>query len=180
MVRRGWMDRRLVPNWNSVRWPHRYIIQDTFKIGDPILHIELRRWADIVLIAPCSANTLSKIAHGLCDNLVVRSSTSHSNRWPEVIATTDVSSSCTCTHYSNIRVPSHEHTHVWASAHIRTPSDSARCCALRSCWSNWQRSGMWWCWYVSGSYRIIECWFSCRSWRNDRMAGYRENCGGQM
>ncbi|KAF9480241.1 flavoprotein [Pholiota conissans] len=40
-----------------------------FKIGDPILHIELRRWADIVLVAPCSANTLSKIAHGLCDNL---------------------------------------------------------------------------------------------------------------
>jgi phosphopantothenoylcysteine decarboxylase len=29
----------------------------------------LRRWADIVLVAPCSANTLSKIAHGLCDNL---------------------------------------------------------------------------------------------------------------
>ncbi|GLB38217.1 putative flavo protein [Lyophyllum shimeji] len=42
----------------------------TFKIGDPILHIELRRWADVVLVAPCSANTLSKIAHGICDNLV--------------------------------------------------------------------------------------------------------------
>ncbi|KAF7300676.1 flavoprotein [Mycena chlorophos] len=41
----------------------------TYKIGDPILHIELRRWADIVLVAPCSANTLSKIAHGTCDNL---------------------------------------------------------------------------------------------------------------
>jgi len=41
-----------------------------YKIGDPILHIELRRWADIVLVAPCSANTLSKIAHGICDNLV--------------------------------------------------------------------------------------------------------------
>jgi len=38
--------------------------------GDPILHIELRRWADLVLIAPCSANTLAKIANGLCDNLV--------------------------------------------------------------------------------------------------------------
>ncbi|EIW59354.1 flavo protein [Trametes versicolor FP-101664 SS1] len=40
-----------------------------YTIGDPILHIELRRWADIVLIAPCSANTISKIANGLCDNL---------------------------------------------------------------------------------------------------------------
>ena len=40
-------------------------------MGDPILHIELRKWADIVLVAPCSANTLSKIAHGLCDNLAV-------------------------------------------------------------------------------------------------------------
>ncbi|KAH7103199.1 flavoprotein [Auriculariales sp. MPI-PUGE-AT-0066] len=39
------------------------------RIGDPILHIELRRWADIVLVAPCSANTLSKLAHGTCDNL---------------------------------------------------------------------------------------------------------------
>ncbi|EGN98498.1 hypothetical protein SERLA73DRAFT_183545 [Serpula lacrymans var. lacrymans S7.3] len=43
---------------------------DDYKIGDPILHIELRRWADLVLVAPCSANTLSKIAHGTCDNLV--------------------------------------------------------------------------------------------------------------
>ncbi|KAH7345762.1 flavoprotein [Rhizoctonia solani] len=39
------------------------------KVGDPILHIELRRWADVVLVAPCSANTLAKIASGLCDNL---------------------------------------------------------------------------------------------------------------
>ncbi|QRV81890.1 Flavoprotein [Ceratobasidium sp. AG-Ba] len=39
------------------------------KIGDPILHIELRRWADVILVAPCSANTLAKIASGLCDNL---------------------------------------------------------------------------------------------------------------
>lgn len=41
------------------------------KVGDAILHIELRRWADIVLIAPCSANCLAKIAGGLCDNLLV-------------------------------------------------------------------------------------------------------------
>ena len=47
-------------------------IQGAYTIGDPILHIELRRWADIVLVAPCSANTLAKIAAGLCDNLAVR------------------------------------------------------------------------------------------------------------
>ncbi|XP_021285026.1 phosphopantothenoylcysteine decarboxylase-like [Herrania umbratica] len=39
-------------------------------IGDNVLHIELRRWADIMVIAPLSANTLGKIAGGLCDNLL--------------------------------------------------------------------------------------------------------------
>jgi phosphopantothenoylcysteine decarboxylase len=50
-----------------------YQNQGNYKVGDPILHIELRRWADIVLVAPCSANMLAKIAHGLCDNLAVSS-----------------------------------------------------------------------------------------------------------
>ncbi|XP_060173104.1 probable phosphopantothenoylcysteine decarboxylase [Lycium barbarum] len=40
------------------------------KVGDSVLHIELRRWADIMVIAPLSANTLGKIAGGLCDNLL--------------------------------------------------------------------------------------------------------------
>ncbi|VDL17114.1 unnamed protein product [Hymenolepis diminuta] len=38
--------------------------------NDPVLHIELKNWADIFLIAPLSANTLAKIAMGLCDNLL--------------------------------------------------------------------------------------------------------------
>ncbi|MCS6992012.1 MAG: bifunctional phosphopantothenoylcysteine decarboxylase/phosphopantothenate--cysteine ligase CoaBC [Chitinophagales bacterium] len=33
-------------------------------------HIELARWADVLVIAPLSANTLAKLAHGLCDNLL--------------------------------------------------------------------------------------------------------------
>lgn len=33
-------------------------------------HIELARWADIFIIAPASANTLSKLAHGNADNLL--------------------------------------------------------------------------------------------------------------
>lgn len=40
------------------------------KPGDPILHLELRKWADVFLIAPLSANTLAKIANGLADNLL--------------------------------------------------------------------------------------------------------------
>src|SRR5262249_47273042 len=35
---------------------------------DPVLHIELRRWADLFLIAPLDANTLAKLACGLSDN----------------------------------------------------------------------------------------------------------------
>lgn len=33
-------------------------------------HVDLGLWADVMLIAPCSANTLGKLAHGICDNLL--------------------------------------------------------------------------------------------------------------
>ena len=35
---------------------------------EDVLHIELRRWADVLLIAPLDANTLAKLANGLADN----------------------------------------------------------------------------------------------------------------
>ncbi|XP_075064287.1 phosphopantothenoylcysteine decarboxylase isoform X4 [Mixophyes fleayi] len=38
--------------------------------SDPVLHIELRRWADLMLLAPLDANTLGKISSGICDNLL--------------------------------------------------------------------------------------------------------------
>jgi phosphopantothenoylcysteine decarboxylase/phosphopantothenate--cysteine ligase len=34
------------------------------------LHIELGEWADLLLIAPLTANTLAKLAHGFADNLL--------------------------------------------------------------------------------------------------------------
>ncbi|KAJ1790619.1 hypothetical protein LPJ59_005130, partial [Coemansia sp. RSA 2399] len=40
------------------------------KIGDPVLHIELRKWADICVVAPLDANTMAKVANGFCDNLL--------------------------------------------------------------------------------------------------------------
>ena len=34
-------------------------------------HVELALWADVMIIAPCTANTLAKMVHGMCDNLVL-------------------------------------------------------------------------------------------------------------
>ncbi|KAA0187871.1 Phosphopantothenoylcysteine decarboxylase [Fasciolopsis buskii] len=40
------------------------------KRGDPVMHIELCKWASILLLAPLTANTMAKITAGLADNLV--------------------------------------------------------------------------------------------------------------
>src|SRR5438046_6241566 len=37
---------------------------------DPISHLELVRRCDAYVIAPASANTIAKLAHGLADNLL--------------------------------------------------------------------------------------------------------------
>ena len=34
-------------------------------------HVELGLWADALLIAPASANTIAKMANGLCDNMLM-------------------------------------------------------------------------------------------------------------
>ncbi|KIC62451.1 bifunctional phosphopantothenoylcysteine decarboxylase/phosphopantothenate--cysteine ligase CoaBC [Chryseobacterium taiwanense] len=34
-------------------------------------HVELGLWADVMIVAPCTSNTLSKMVHGTCDNLVI-------------------------------------------------------------------------------------------------------------
>lgn len=47
-------------------------------------HVELGLWADLFLVAPLSANTLSKFANGLCDNLL--SATYLSARCPVMLA----------------------------------------------------------------------------------------------
>lgn len=33
-------------------------------------HVELGLWADVMVIAPCSANSLAKLANGICDNIL--------------------------------------------------------------------------------------------------------------
>jgi phosphopantothenoylcysteine decarboxylase len=41
-----------------------------YRRGDPVLHIELRKWADLLIVAPLDANTLAKLALGLSDNFL--------------------------------------------------------------------------------------------------------------
>ncbi|HKI30899.1 MAG TPA: flavoprotein [Gemmataceae bacterium] len=48
-------------------WPGRDAGQ-LWQRDDPVLHIELRKWADLLVIAPLDANTLAKLANGLSDN----------------------------------------------------------------------------------------------------------------
>ncbi|KAI1211601.1 flavoprotein [Annulohypoxylon truncatum] len=44
--------------------------REPWKRGDAILHIELRRWADLLVIAPLSANTMAKIVGGFADGIL--------------------------------------------------------------------------------------------------------------
>ena len=46
------------------------VIDETFLEGSMMDHIYLERWADKILMAPASANTINKMATGVCDNLV--------------------------------------------------------------------------------------------------------------
>jgi phosphopantothenoylcysteine decarboxylase len=48
-------------------WPGR-ADGERYRRGDAVAHIELRKWAELFLVAPLDANTLAKLAVGLCDN----------------------------------------------------------------------------------------------------------------
>jgi len=47
------------------------VLSDLFEGDTWANHVELGRWADLMVIAPLSCNTLAKMAHGICDNLLM-------------------------------------------------------------------------------------------------------------
>lgn len=47
------------------------VLVDLFDEASWANHVQLGRWADVMLIAPLSCNTLSKMASGGCDNLLL-------------------------------------------------------------------------------------------------------------
>jgi phosphopantothenoylcysteine decarboxylase len=50
---------------DSDEWPG-----TRYQRGDEVLHIEFRKWADLLVVAPLDANTLAKFAVGLSDNFL--------------------------------------------------------------------------------------------------------------
>src|SRR5688500_9801182 len=47
------------------------VLSDLFAEGSWSNHVMMGRWADLMLIAPLSCNTLGKMANGLCDNMLL-------------------------------------------------------------------------------------------------------------
>jgi phosphopantothenoylcysteine decarboxylase len=50
---------------DSDEWPG-----TRYQRGNEVLHIEFRKWADLLVVAPLDANTLAKFALGLSDNFL--------------------------------------------------------------------------------------------------------------
>src|SRR5687768_12253705 len=46
------------------------VISDLFTEATWSNHVMLGRWADLMLIAPLSCNSLAKMANGFCDNML--------------------------------------------------------------------------------------------------------------
>ncbi len=49
-------------------------------------HIALADWCDVFLVAPCSANTLAKLAHGIADNLLSETALALDSEKPLLVA----------------------------------------------------------------------------------------------
>lgn len=85
---------------------------DTWKSrSDPVVHIELRRWADILVVVPLSANTLGKVAMGLCDNLLTNVIRAWNAQYPILVAPAMVS---------------HAYNHPATRWHLKTIKDEMK------------------------------------------------------
>lgn len=85
---------------------------DTWKTrSDPVVHIELRRWADILVVVPLSANTLGKVAMGLCDNLLTNVIRAWNAQYPILVAPAMVS---------------HAYNHPATRWHLKTIKDEMK------------------------------------------------------
>lgn len=61
-------------------------ITDMYSSGNNMDHINLMRWADLILVAPATANYINKVAHGLGDDLLTTLFLAHDFDKPFLIA----------------------------------------------------------------------------------------------
>jgi phosphopantothenoylcysteine decarboxylase / phosphopantothenate---cysteine ligase len=57
-----------------------YCLDRPAEASPDMAHIELAKWAQFLLVCPASANTIAKLAHGICDNLLTTLALSFENR----------------------------------------------------------------------------------------------------
>jgi phosphopantothenoylcysteine decarboxylase / phosphopantothenate---cysteine ligase len=53
------------------------VATDMFELKDPTEHISLADWADLLVIAPATANMIGKLAHGIADDLLSTCALAH-------------------------------------------------------------------------------------------------------
>jgi phosphopantothenoylcysteine decarboxylase/phosphopantothenate--cysteine ligase len=62
------------------------VISDLYATGNVMDHIHLVRWADLIIVAPASANFINKIAQGVGDDLLTTQFLAHDFKKPYLIA----------------------------------------------------------------------------------------------
>lgn len=62
------------------------VISDLFERGNIMDHIHLVRWADLIIVAPATANFINKIAQGIGDDLLTTQFLAHDFKKPFLLA----------------------------------------------------------------------------------------------
>jgi phosphopantothenoylcysteine decarboxylase/phosphopantothenate--cysteine ligase len=62
------------------------VVSDLYASGNAMDHIHLVRWADLILVAPASANFINKIARGVGDDLLTTMFLAHDFKKPYLVA----------------------------------------------------------------------------------------------
>jgi len=62
------------------------VLSDMYENGKMMNHINLVKWADLVILCPASANTINKLANGIADNLITSLFLAHDWNKPYLIA----------------------------------------------------------------------------------------------
>jgi phosphopantothenoylcysteine decarboxylase/phosphopantothenate--cysteine ligase len=77
---------RFVGNATFEGLTNRSVVSDLYAPGSVMDHIHLMRWADLILVAPATANFINKAAQGIADDLVSTLFLAHDFKKPFLIA----------------------------------------------------------------------------------------------